>query len=411
MKIEVKVPAAGESVTEAEIASWRKSNGDYVERDEVLLEVETDKATMEVRAESAGVLSIQSPAGSTVKVGAVIASIETDGKGKPAAAASKPVVGAAAVIPQAAAREESKASYSQGLPSPAAARILAEKNLEPAQVKGSGPGGRITKEDALGAQVSLVNLSGHKEETLIHPNGTGQTKTGSRNVRLEKMSRLRRTIANRLVEAKQSMALLTTFNEVDMSAIMEFRKKYKDLFKEKNQTSLGFMSFFTKAVCQALQEFPILNASVEVENVAFHEYCDIGIAVATPKGLVVPVIRSAERLSFKEIESTIADLGKKGREGKLSPEEMEGGTFTITNGGTFGSMLSTPIVNKPQSAILGMHNIVERPVAMNGQVVIRPIMYLAVTYDHRIIDGADSVRFLVRIKEMLEDPTRLLVGV
>ncbi len=422
MKIEVKVPAAGESVTEAEIASWRKQTGDQVERDEVLLEVETDKATLEVRAESAGVLTVLSPAGTTVKVGATIASIDTDAKGAKTATgpASKPApvplsTPAAGAGAKEGAGESKKSSYAQGVPSPAAARILSEKNLEADLVKGTGPGGRITKEDAMGAQVSLVNLSSHKEESLIHSeNGHAagfSPVPGSRNIRREKMSRLRRTIANRLVEAKQSMALLTTFNEVDMSAIMEFRKKYKEIFKEKNQTSLGFMSFFTKAVCQALQEFPVLNASVEVENVAYHDYCDIGIAVATPKGLVVPVIRNAERLSFKEIEATIADLGRKGRDGKLSPEEMEGGTFTITNGGTFGSMLSTPIVNKPQSAILGMHNIVERPVAVNGQVVIRPIMYLAVTYDHRIIDGADSVRFLVRVKEMLEDPTRLLVGV
>ncbi len=400
----IKVPQAGESVTEAEIANWKKKEGDYVERDEVLLELETDKASMEIRAEVAGVLSISAKAGAVVKVGQAIGSIdETKAKTTSAKVPESP---AATPAPSGSS---SPASYAKGHPSPAASGILADKGIKPETITGTGPDGRITKNDALGAQAAPVEKSNAPEvpgETPSKP-----LSPGVRSVRREKLTRLRRTIANRLVEAKQTMALLTTFNEVDLTAVMECRKKYKELFTKKNEIGLGFMSFFTKATAIALQEFPIINARMELETIAYHDYCDIGIAVSTPKGLVVPVLRHVENLSFAQIEKQISTLAKLGRDSKLSPEHLEGGTFTITNGGTFGSMMSTPIVNFPQSAILGMHNIVERPMAVGGQVLIRPMMYVALTYDHRIIDGSDSVRFLYRIKELLEDPNRMLLGV
>lgn len=404
MNLDIKIPQAGESVKEAEIARWRKKQGDYVERDELILEVETDKATLEVRAESAGVLSITEQPGKTLEVGAVVGTIDTSAKapvGSPAPVASVP-------SPQ--------ASAPSGKPAAGAATPSAQKALSAAQIsppaKGSGVDGRVTKSDVEKAAASPARKAPPED---ISPKRGLEAPAAvvpqARGVRREKMSRLRRIIANRMVEAKQEMALLTTFNEVDMSEVMETRKKYKELFKEKFDTNLGFLSFFTKAVSLALLEYPVVNASVDVEEIVFHDYCDVGIAVATPKGLVVPVIRNAESLSFRQIEARIAEVAKKAREGKIAPEDLEGGTFTITNGGVFGSMLSTPIVNHPQSAILGMHAIADRAVVVGGQVVVRPIMYVALTYDHRIIDGADSVRFLVRVKELLEDPTRLLLGV
>ncbi|MEK7298677.1 MAG: 2-oxoglutarate dehydrogenase complex dihydrolipoyllysine-residue succinyltransferase, partial [Candidatus Margulisiibacteriota bacterium] len=305
---------------------------------------------------------------------------------------------AAAPAPAATQPAKKTEPYAKGHPSPAAAKAMAEKGVSSQDLQGSGKDGRITKQDV--AQTSAP-------EKAPAPSAAP---TGERNDRVEKMSRLRRTIASRLVEAQHTAALLTTFNEIDMSAVMDIRKRYKDAFKEKHQVNLGFMSFFTKAVCVALQEFPVINASVEGEDIIYHDYCDIGVAVATPKGLVVPIIRNAEKMRFEQIEKTIVGFALKARENKITPDDMLGGTFTITNGGVFGSMLSTPIINRPQSAILGMHNIVERAVVVDGQVVVRPIMYGAVTYDHRIIDGAEAVRFLVKIKSLIEDPTRLLIG-
>lgn len=393
MAHEIKVPSAGESVTEADITTWFKQNGDYVEVDEELVELETDKASLPLTAEVAGILTITVPDG-TVKVGQVIGTI--------AASSAKPAAKEAAPI----TIEKPKAvdtSYAKGHPSPAAAKTLAENKVDPATVSGTGRDGRITKEDAQNAV----------QKTAAVPVVTAPIVTTSkdRNMRHEKMSRMRRTIATRLVQAQHTAALLTTFNEIDMTEVMEIRKKYKDKFKEKYNVGLGFMSFFTKATSMALEAFPIINARVDGEDIIYHDYADIGVAVSTPKGLVVPVVRDAEQLSFSQIESTILAYALKGRSGQITPQDMEGGTFTITNGGVFGSMLSTPIVNQPQSAILGMHNIVERPMAVNGEVKIRPIMYVALTYDHRIIDGSQAVSFLVKIKELIEDPTRLLIGV
>jgi 2-oxoglutarate dehydrogenase E2 component (dihydrolipoamide succinyltransferase) len=321
-------------------------------------------------------------------------------------AASGKVAAAAPAQPAAA---KSETSYAAGHPSPAAAKIIDEKGMTPAQVQGTGVGGRITKEDAQKAEAAKQKPAEPKAAVPSTPPviSNGQ----SRSERREKMSSLRRTIARRLVSVKNETAMLTTFNEVDMKPVMELRSRYKDKFKEKYGVGLGFMSFFTKAVCAALKEFPAVNASIDKDEVIYHDYCDISIAVSTPRGLVVPVIRNADRLSFDQIESEVVRLATRGRDGKLSIEEMTGGTFSITNGGVFGSMLSTPIINPPQSAILGMHNIVERPVVKNGEVVVRPVMYLALSYDHRIVDGRESVSFLVRVKEMLEDPGRLILGI
>ena len=404
MKVEIIVPAAGESVTEADIASWSKENGDVVELDDVLLELETDKASLELTAEADGILTILVEEGETVKVGQRIGFITSNGSKTSATTETQ-----ASSVEQVNAPSESH--YAKGTPSPVAAKMMAENNIS--LDSGSGKNGRITKADVV-AEIAKPKSAPAKQETPA-PKKEAEVSTvlspsGERVVRKEKMSRIRRTISARLVEAQQSAALLTTFNEVDMSAVMEIRKKYKEKFKDKYDVNLGFMSFFTKAAAMALMEHPVLNAQVEEDHIVYHDYADVGIAVSTPKGLVVPVVRNADKMSFSEIESTILSLAKKGRDGKLTPDDMTGGTFTITNGGIFGSMLSTPIVNRPQSAILGMHNIVQRPVAVNGNVEIRPIMYLAVTYDHRIIDGADSVRFLVKIKELLEDPTRILLG-
>jgi 2-oxoglutarate dehydrogenase E2 component (dihydrolipoamide succinyltransferase) len=391
MSVELKIPVIGESVTEVTLSSWLKKDGEYVNEGEAVCEIESDKASMELPAPSAGVLKIMATAGSELKIGEKIGELDTS--------AAKPAVGAHVATAPTSTKEVN-------IPSPAARKILDEKGVDAGSVKGTGKDGRITKEDAVAS----------------HPNSSVSTKTaapaevrvvvpGSRGVRSEKMTRLRKTIATKLVEAKNTTAMLTTFNEVDMSTLMDLRKKYKDSFKEKHGVGLGFMSFFTKAVTIALKDFPTVNAQINGEEIIFHDYADIGIAVSTPKGLVVPVVRNAEGLSLAQIEKEILALALKARDGKITIEEMQGGTFSITNGGVFGSMLSTPILNIPQSAILGMHNIVERPVAINGQVVIRPIMFLALSYDHRIIDGRESVSFLKKVKELLEDPSRLLLDV
>jgi 2-oxoglutarate dehydrogenase E2 component (dihydrolipoamide succinyltransferase) len=395
--LEIKVPAVGESITEVTVSVWNKKTGDSVSLDEVLCELESDKATFELPAEAAGILEVIAQPGAVVPIGGILAKITVGGSVAPAAPA--PV--AAPSAPTAPAVTVGDASYAAGHPSPAAAKILDEKGIAAASVAGSGVGGRITKEDAVSATQASVSAPA----AVAAPSATLDR------TRREKMSSLRKTVARRLVAVKNETAMLTTFNEVDMKPVMDLRGKYKDKFKEKHGVGLGFMSFFTKAVCVALKEYPSVNAKIDGEEIVFHDYCDISIAVSAPKGLVVPVIRSAENLSLAGIESEVARLAGKARENKLSLEEMSGGTFTITNGGVFGSMLSTPIINAPQVAILGMHNIVERAVVVEGQIVIRPIMYLALSYDHRIIDGRESVSFLVRLKQLLEDPARLLLDI
>jgi len=393
--LEVKVPAVGESISEVTGSGWNKKTGDVVALDEVLCELESDKATFELPAESAGVLEVIAQPGSVVPIGGLLAKITVGGS-----VAAAPVV-APAAAPVASASAD--ANYAAGHPSPAAAKILDEKGISAASVAGSGVGGRITKEDALSASkpAAAPAASAPAAVAAVAQGGT----------RREKMSSLRKTVARRLVAVKNETAMLTTFNEVDMKPVMDLRGKYKDKFKEKHGVGLGFMSFFTKAVCVALKEYPSVNAKIDGDEIVFHDYCDISIAVSAPKGLVVPVIRSAENLSLAGIESEVVRLAGKARENKLTLDEMSGGTFTITNGGVFGSMLSTPIINAPQVAILGMHNIVERAVVVDGQIVVRPIMYLALSYDHRIIDGRESVSFLVRLKQLLEDPARLLLDI
>lgn len=400
---EMKVPAVGESITEVTISTWLKKDGDFVKLDEVIAEVESDKATFELPAEANGILRIVAKEKETLPIGGLICKIEVM-EGEPVASTS---VTASASTTSSSQSSQSDKSYASGHPSPAAAKILDEKGISASQVQGSGVGGRITKEDAVKAQQGTKQEPAKQAASGPPVIGGG----GSRNQRREKMTSLRKTIARRLVSVKNETAMLTTFNEVDMKPIMDLRAKYKDKFKEKYGVGLGFMSFFTKAVCQALKEWPAVNAQIDGDEIIYHDYCDISIAVSTPRGLVVPVIRNAEALSFDQIEAEVGRLAARGRDGKLSIDEMTGGTFSITNGGVFGSMLSTPIINPPQSAILGMHNIVERPVVKNGQVVITPIMYVALSYDHRIIDGRESVSFLYRVKEMLEDPGRLILGV
>jgi 2-oxoglutarate dehydrogenase E2 component (dihydrolipoamide succinyltransferase) len=413
--LQVKVPTVGESITEVTLSRWIKKDGDSVAMDEAIAELESDKATFELTAEKAGVLKTLAKEGDTLPIGAIICTIE--GAGSIKAAEPAPAAAAAAVSASAA---DNKVTYASGTPSPAAAKILAEKGVDTKSVSGTGVAGRITKEDALLAERISENpqipkgqqpeaAPVKKAEPVVAK--TAPAASGPRSDRREKMSSLRKTVARRLVAVKNETAMLTTFNEVDMSPIMEIRSKYKDKFKEKHGVGLGFMSFFTKAVCEALKEWPAVGARIEGEEVVYSNFADISIAVSAPKGLVVPVIRNAESMSLAEIEKAVAALAVKARENKLSLEEMTGGTFTITNGGVFGSMMSTPILNSPQSAILGMHNIIERPVAVNGQVVIRPMMYLALSYDHRIIDGRESVSFLVRVKQLLEDPARMLLGV
>lgn len=393
MSIEIKVPSVGESITEVTLVKWLKTDQQWVERDEVIAELESEKATFEINAEQAGLLKTIAQEGDTLKIGDIACSIDTQAERPESAPAPEIPAQKPAPTPEKAAsspvQENLKAT-------PVAAAIIADKKIDPSQVKPSGSNGRIYKQDVL--------------EALNNPGRKPGIEPFNRTDRPEKMSNLRKTVSRRLVEAKNTTAMLTTFNEVDMTAIMEIRTRFKDKFKEQHGVNLGFMSFFTKACCFALQEFPAVNARIDGEQIIYHEYCDISIAVSAPKGLVVPVIRNAESLSMAELEQKVVELAGKARDNKLTIEEMTGGTFTITNGGVFGSLMSTPIINIPQSGILGMHKIQERPMALNGQVVIRPMMYIALSYDHRIIDGRESVGFLVRVKELLENPALLLFG-
>ena len=397
--IEMIVPQVGESITEVTLSSWLKKDGDFVELDDEIAELESDKATFEFPAEGRGILRIVAQEGDVVPIGGLLAKIEVMEGGTAAPSASAPTTQAPNPMPA------STGSYATGHPSPAAGKILAEKGINPADVKGTGVDGRITKDDATSAQKAAPAPA--KSATAAE----APKVQGARNQERKKMTNLRKTISKSMVAVKNETAMLTTFNEVDMKPIMDLRNQYKDSFKEKNDIGLGFMSFFTKACCIALQEWPAVNAYIDGDEMVYNDFCDVSIAVSTPKGLVVPVIRNAEQLSFAGIEKEVRRLALKGRDGKLTVDDMTGGTFTITNGGTFGSMLSTPIINAPQSAILGMHNIVERPVAINGKVEIRPVMYLALSYDHRIIDGKESVSFLVRVKQLLEDPARMLLEI
>ena len=393
--IDIKIPTVGESINEVTLVKWLKKDGAWVERDEIVAELESEKATFEINAEQAGILKTIANEGDTLKIGDIACQID-DKAAKPEGQASTP----APVVNE----EKKPATPAATAPSPAvdvkaspvAAAIIADKKVDPKDITASGSGGKILKQDVLEA----LSSPGRKPGQVLF----------SRNERREKMSNLRKTISRRLVEAKNTTAMLTTFNEVDMSRIMEIRTKHKDKFKELHGVGLGFMSFFSKACAFALQEWPSVNAYIDAEEIIYHDFCDISIAVSAPKGLVVPVIRNAESLSMAEIEKKVVELAGKARDNKLSLEEMQGGTFTITNGGVFGSLMSTPIINIPQSAILGMHKIEERAVVINGQVVARPMMYLALSYDHRIIDGRESVGFLVRVKELLENPELLLMG-
>lgn len=452
MKVEIKVPEIGESVNEVTLSEWFKEDGDYVELDEPICEFESDKATLELPAESAGVIKLIASEGDDLEIGALIATIDTEGKPSEEAESKKEEPAKEdtkekepekpkkekeetkqdkpkkeepkkeepkqkeAEAETAEVKEETKSDYADSHVSPAARKILEEKDVDPKAVKGSGPGGRITKEDALKADAGIKEWA-VKEKEEPQQDAGGQPvqyeapqRDFSREERTEKMSRLRRTIAKRLVAAKNETAMLTTFNDVDMSRVLEIRKQYKEQFKETHDISLGFMSFFTKASALALKEFPAINAYLQEEHIQYHDYVDVSIAVSTPKGLVVPVIRNAESLTMAEVEKEVKRLAIAGRDGELSMEDMQGGTFTISNGGVFGSLLSTPIINQPQSAILGLHRIEERPVALNGEVVIRPMMYMALSYDHRIVDGKESVSFLVKVKEYIENPERMLYG-
>jgi 2-oxoglutarate dehydrogenase E2 component (dihydrolipoamide succinyltransferase) len=405
--LEMKVPSPGESISEVEIAQWLVADGDYVEKDQAVAEVDSDKATLELPAEQSGVITLKAGEGDVVKVGQVVCLIDTSaarpaGAPTPIVEEKKEEVKTTTVVEKSAAPSpdpiKKDASYAAGTPSPAASKMIAESGVAANRIQGTGKDGRITKHDVIAA------MSGGFSSADAQ--GWGGTRDQSR----EKMSMLRRKVAERLVAVKNETAMLTTFNEVDMKPIMDLRSKYKDAFAKHHEVNLGFMSFFTKAVTEALNLFPAVNGQIDGNEMIFHNYADIGVAVSSPKGLMVPVVRNAEQMSLAEIEREIKRLAIKARDGKIMPDEMTGGTFTITNGGVFGSMMSTPIINPPQSAILGMHNIVERPVAINGKVEIRPMMYLALSYDHRIIDGKESVGFLVKVKEMLENPERMLFG-
>lgn len=409
--LEMKVPSPGESITEVEIATWLVKDGDYVEKDQPIAEVDSDKATLELPAEQSGIITLKAEEGDVVQVGQVVCLIDMDaakpaGSAAPAAEAPKQEQAPKAAepakqeAPKPAAQPVATAAtqtYATGAPSPAAKKILDEKGIDASQVSGSGRDGRISKSDA---ELAAVPAFG----------GNPLSATGSRSTTTTKLSVLRRKIAQRLVSVKNETAMLTTFNEVDMSEIFRLRKQYKEEFAQRHGVGLGFMSFFTKAVTRALQMYPDVNASIDGDFKVNYDFCDISIAVSGPKGLMVPVLRNAENMSFASVEANIKDLATKVRDGKITVDEMTGGTFTITNGGTFGSMMSTPIINPPQSAILGMHNIIQRPVAVDGQVVIRPMMYVAMSYDHRIIDGKESVGFLVAVKEAIDNPVGILMG-
>ena len=407
--LEMIVPSPGESITEVEIASWLVKDGDYVEKDQPIAEVDSDKATLELPAEQSGVITLKAEEGEVVQVGQVVCLIDMDAA-KPAGTASEApktenaeapkaeekAVEKAAIVQEAKKEEAKPTSYATGTPSPAAKKILDEKGVDASQVSGTGKDGRITKQDAETASVPAM--------------GAASSTGGSRSSSTTKLSVLRRKLAARLVSVKNETAMLTTFNEVDMSEIFRLRKQYKEEFAQKHGVGLGFMSFFTKAVTRALQLYPDVNASIDGDYKINYDFCDISIAVSGPKGLMVPVLRNAENMTFRGVEANIKSLAEKVRDGKITVDEMTGGTFTVTNGGTFGSMMSTPIINPPQSAILGMHNILQRPMAIDGQVVIRPMMYVALSYDHRIIDGKESVGFLVAVKEAIDNPVEFLMG-
>lgn len=398
MILEMKVPSPGESITEVEIATWLVQDGDYVEKDQAIAEVDSDKATLELPAEASGVITLKAEEGDAVAVGQVVCHIDTAASA-PEGAKTAPAVKAAPapaapVVETPSASAPKAETYASGTPSPAAKKLMDEKDIDAQQVTGTGRDGRITKDDVVNAKVAMgtVSQDANRKETRT------------------KLSMLRRKVAERLVSAKNETAMLTTFNEVDMSAVFELRAQYKDAFKEKHDVGLGFMSFFTMAVIRALKEYPAVNSMIDGKEMISYDFCDISIAVSGPKGLMVPVIRNAEELTFKGIESEVKRLALRARDGLITVDEMTGGTFTISNGGVFGSMLSTPIINPPQSAILGMHNIVERPIVKNKEIAIAPVMYLALSYDHRIIDGRESVGFLVAVKEAIENPVELLMN-
>ena len=389
MVLEMQIPSPGESISEVEIAEWLVADGEYVEKDQIIAEIDSDKATLELPAEQSGIITLKAEQGDVVEVGQVVCHIDTSAEESPKEISSKAVE----IVEDKKELSKPVADAKLDFLSPAARKIADEKNIDINQITGTGKAGRITKQDILLGKPAMGNFN-------------NSNRFESRN----KLSMLRRKVAERLVTVKNETAMLTTFNEVDMSSIFDLRKKYKEKFKEKHGVNLGFMSFFTLASVRALQEFPAVNSMISGSEMISYSYCDISIAVSGPKGLMVPVIRSAEELKFKGIELEVKRLAERARDGQITVDEMTGGTFTISNGGVFGSMLSTPIINPPQSAILGMHNIVERPIAVNGKVEIRPVMYLALSYDHRIIDGRESVGFLVHIKEALENPTEILMN-
>ena len=394
MILEMKVPSPGESITEVEIAQWLVADGDYVEKDQAIAEVDSDKATLELPAEVSGTITLKAEEGDAVEVGQVVCLIDTDGQpAEGAAPAAEAPAEAAPKQEEKVAAPAATTTYASGTASPAAKKILNEKGSAPSEIQGTGRDGRVTKQDAIDAVPAMGTPPAH----------------GTRDTERKKMSMLRRKVAERLVSAKNETAMLTTFNEANMSPIFALRNQYKEAFKEKHGVGLGFMSFFTKAVVRALQEFPDVNSMIDGDHQIKFDYCDISVAVSGPKGLMVPVVRNAEGLSFRGVEAEIKRLAIRARDGKITVDEMTGGTFTISNGGVFGSMLSTPIINPPQSGILGMHNIIERPIAVDGKVEIHPMMYLALSYDHRIVDGRESVGFLVAVKEALENPVELLM--
>lgn len=399
MILEMKVPSPGESIKEVEIATWLVQDGDYVEKDQAIAEVDSDKATLELPAEASGIITLKASEGDAVAVGAVVCLIDTaaakpeGASPAPAKEEVKPVAEAPKAAPAPAPAPAPAATYAAQTPSPAARKILEEKNMQPSDIVGTGKGGRITKEDAINAVPSMGTPTG-----------------GNRGSDRTKLSMLRRKVAERLVSAKNETAMLTTFNEVDMTNIYALRDQFKDEFKNKHGLGLGFMSFFTKAVTRALQLYPDVNSMIDGQEKVSYDFCDISVAVSGPKGLMVPVVRNAETLSFRGVEAEIKRLAIRARDGQITVDEMTGGTFTISNGGVFGSMLSTPIINPPQSGILGMHNVVDRPIVRNGQIVIAPVMYVALSYDHRIIDGRESVGFLVAVKEALENPVEILMN-
>lgn len=405
--VEMKVPTIGESITEVTLSQWLKKDGEYVNIDESICEFESDKATLEFPAEASGKLIYVAAEDDDLEIGALVAKIDTS------------VSAPAGTTPPAAKAEEKKetsspapstsSSHASGHPSPAAAKDMREKNIDPTTVTGTGKGGRITQQDVQKVEAKASAPAKEAKQAIQAPTLSASTANFSREERTEKMSRMRRTIASRLVSAKNNTAMLTTFNEVDLSEVMKLRKKYQEKFVEKNGIKLGFMSIFSKACAKVLMEMPSVNAQINGNELLYHDYVDISIAISTPTGLVVPPVKNVESMTFADIEKQISYLAKKAREGSLTLDEMKGGTFTITNGGVFGSMLSTPILNEPQSAILGMHTIQQRPVAVNGEVVIRPMMYLALSYDHRVIDGSTSVTFLVKVKQLLEDPITLFL--